>query len=92
MQWNDINIEDDLGKEAAKTIMALDYYLDAAHGNEEDTTFNADLVNFDINETNKTVQKVQPKYHKSVFSPEIPDGYRTMNSSFIKKVIPSKNL
>ena len=27
MQWNDIDFEDRLGKEAAKTLVALDYYM-----------------------------------------------------------------
>ena len=38
--WEDLNISNDLGKEAAKTILALDYYLKSCDSEQNKFIFN----------------------------------------------------
>ena len=85
MEWSDIDITDDLGKEAAKTILALDYYLKACDKEKKTKKFsNAKLNEFDLNESIASQQDIEPVRS---LSPEIPEQYRTLTHSFIKRPV-----
>lgn len=45
--WDDMNLDNPVGKEAAKTMIALDYYMDSVDIEQPRVNPNPDIVNFD---------------------------------------------